>query len=532
MNPRRPLRGVVAAILAISVVAVGLAGVSTASAAVNPNVQYQVSVHGNPTAVAITPNSATIVVVTSTERLHFIDSATRRETETVITCDSPNDVAISPAGTSVYVACAGEVWDHNFADPESTDSFSLPDFVSPQRIAITPDGSRAYIADGATAQLIAVDLDTLETITTIPLLNSVSASDLAISPDGTRAITVTSEGNIDQFDIDPNSADYNTRIRTDGALSGQTSVVFSADSATAYIGLNDNGYAAVEVCELGDGYCDGSEQIEPRGRPLAIAISPDGNTLYTANEQGTVSIINTVDPDIGDNYDLINDDDPVTAIAAAANDKYIVAAQYEDDITIVGTTVAVKPARPTALQVTPGDGSVSVAFTQGDDGGTPITKYQYRIGSGFWVDAAETSSPITISGLTNYTDYRIAVRAFNAIGNSPSSKYVAARPRYTGPVLNTVLPNGPSSITAIFTGALFGGVYGYRNTVTVVESGTTNVVGSCRTKASVRSCSVTGLNAYTDYDVTVAYWFNFPSDPKPRTTLPSNTVTVRTGANP
>jgi hypothetical protein len=28
--------------------------------------------------------------------------------------------------------------------------------------------------------------------------------------------------------------------------------------------------------------------------------------------------------------------------------------------------------------------------------------------------------------------------------------------------------------------------------------------------------------------VSVMYWFRFPADPKARTTLPSNTVTVRT----
>ena len=520
MNPRRPLRGLVAAILAISVVAVGLAGVSTASAAVNTNVMNRVTVHGKPTAVAITPNSSTVLVTQASDRLSFINPATRTVTRTVTTCSDPTDVAVSPNGVSAYVVCSGEVWKFNIADTISLFAYS------PQFIAITPDGTRAYITDGATAQLIVVDLDTGNVITTLPLQNEISPSDVAISPDGTRAITVTSEANIDQFNIDPNSADYNTRIRSDASSPGMTGVVFSPDSTRAYIALGADGNRQVEICVIGD-WCGSNSSIDPVGHPLAIAISPDGNTLYTANYQGTVSLLNVVTENPIDNYDLPNDEEPVTEIAAAANDKYIVAAQFEDySITIIGTTAAAKPARPTALRATRGDGSASVSFTAGSDGGSPITAYQYRIDSGFWVDAAETSSPITISGLTNYTDYRIAVRAVNAIGNGVSSKYVATRPRFTGPVLNSVVPTGPSSIRADFSAVLFGGVNGYRYTVTVVESGTTNVVGSCRTKVTGRFCSVSGLVSGTDYDVSVTHWFRFPADPKARITLPSNTVTV------
>jgi hypothetical protein len=142
----------------------------------------------------------------------------------------------------------------------------------------------------------------------------------------------------------------------------------------------------------------------------------------------------------------------------------------------------------------------------------------------------ETASPITIGGLTNYTDYRIAVRAVNAVDSGAASNAVKARPRSTGPVLNTVTVEG-TSITANFSGVLFGGVNGYRYTVNVVRSGTTNLVGGCMTGVSGRSCTVNFLNPDEDYDVTVTHWFRFPADPLARTTLPSNTVTVRTASS-
>lgn len=191
-----------------------------------------------------------------------------------------------------------------------------------------------------------------------------------------------------------------------------------------------------------------------------------------------------------------------------------------------------RPAVPTRVRATPGDGSASISFIPGSDGGSPITKYQYRVGSGAWTDAVETGSPITVSGLNNYTDYRISVRAVNAVGNSPAGGPVKVRPRYTGPVLDSAVAASPSSITASFSGVLYGGVNGYRYLVSVVVKGTTNEVGSCRTSSSGRSCSVTGLSPDTEYDVSVTHWFKFPADPNARTSLPSNTRTVRTAPSP
>jgi hypothetical protein len=192
----------------------------------------------------------------------------------------------------------------------------------------------------------------------------------------------------------------------------------------------------------------------------------------------------------------------------------------------------VAPNKPTRLRVTAGDGSVSVAFRAGSDGGSPITKYQYKLRGGSWTDAVGTSSPITISGLTNYTNYFLRLRAVNAVGVSPESELVVGRPRNTGPVLDSVTVTGSTSVRANFSGVLFGGVNGVRYTVSVYEAESTTVVGSCNAKPAARSCSVSGLNSDTDYDVRVTNTFRFPGNSILRVTLESNTVTVRTNPNP
>ncbi len=102
------------------------------------------------------------------------------------------------------------------------------------------------------------------------------------------------------------------------------------------------------------------------------------------------------------------------------------------------------PAAPTITTVTPGDGSLAVAFTAGASGST-ILNYEYQVnGTGPWVSSGGTTSPITIPGLTNGTSYSVQIRAVSAIGNGSGSNTVSATPR--------ALPGAPT-ITGITTGA-------------------------------------------------------------------------------
>ena len=68
-------------------------------------------------------------------------------------------------------------------------------------------------------------------------------------------------------------------------------------------------------------------------------------------------------------------------------------------------------AAPTLTGITPGNAFVSVTFTAGSAGGDAISSYQYSLdGGNTWQNAMGTSSPITISGLTNGTSYTVSLR--------------------------------------------------------------------------------------------------------------------------
>ncbi len=77
---------------------------------------------------------------------------------------------------------------------------------------------------------------------------------------------------------------------------------------------------------------------------------------------------------------------------------------------------------------TPSGGAVSVAFSPGANGGSPITGFTANCVStdgGVSRSKAGSGSPINVTGLTVGKSYHCRVKATNAVGTSPYSAYGA-----------------------------------------------------------------------------------------------------------
>jgi len=96
---------------------------------------------------------------------------------------------------------------------------------------------------------------------------------------------------------------------------------------------------------------------------------------------------------------------------------------------------------PTSLVATVGDGQVSIAFTP--PSGT-ITNYRYSVNGGTNYTAynpAVTSSPVTITGLTNGTTYSITLQAVNDVGIGDASAILSVTPAGASwPAAPTLIP--------------------------------------------------------------------------------------------
>jgi hypothetical protein len=123
--------------------------------------------------------------------------------------------------------------------------------------------------------------------------------------------------------------------------------------------------------------------------------------------------------------------------------------------TLTSVLVAQTPAAPTITSITPSNGTLSVAFTAGATNGSAITNYEFSTNNGAnWTvrSPVATTSPISISGLTNGTAYNVRLRAVNAAGAGDSSTAVSATP-------SAVVVSGNATLTSTYGQAASTGTY-------------------------------------------------------------------------
>ena len=110
----------------------------------------------------------------------------------------------------------------------------------------------------------------------------------------------------------------------------------------------------------------------------------------------------------------------------------------------VSGTPATVPNAPNITSITPANQKLSVFFTQGFDGGSAITNYQYSLDSTPFEDAvgfpSPFSQPLVITNLNNSTTYSVRILASNAQGASSSSNTVSGTPATTpsAPTITTI----------------------------------------------------------------------------------------------
>ena len=87
---------------------------------------------------------------------------------------------------------------------------------------------------------------------------------------------------------------------------------------------------------------------------------------------------------------------------------------------------ALVPASPTLTSATGGDRQITLAFTPGSDGGSPITDYQYSLNGDTFTAMSSTTSPFTLMSLLGRAVYTIHIRAQNLLGFSEPTTGLSA----------------------------------------------------------------------------------------------------------
>ena len=259
---------------------------------------------------------------------------------------------------------------------------------------------------------------------------------------------------------------YNTGDRQATVTSGSTTryTIPSLTNGTEY---------TVRVIATRTGATDGPPSAEVKGTPFTTPGAPQ----HLSGVPGDAQVTLTWDAPSSDGGSAILRyeyaiDDSGTWIDAGLDLEETVPGltngqQYAFEVRAVNSAGPGAPARtaatplgmpsvPESLTATGGDGEVVLEWTEpADDGGSPVTGYEYRYAAGqavpedvTWRDAG-TELTATVSGLENETRYTFEVRARNRVGPGETSGTTALPLRLRAELFSSAAAEGEALVVGV-----------------------------------------------------------------------------------
>jgi hypothetical protein len=162
--------------------------------------------------------------------------------------------------------------------------------------------------------------------------------------------------------------------------------------------------------------------------------------------------------------------------------------------TLTSVLVAQKPSAPTIDSITATSGQLAIYFTAGASNGSSITNYEFSTNNGgAWTvrSPAATTSPLTITGLTNGTGYTVRLRAINAAGSGDSSTAITETP-------TSISVSGDAALTLTYGNTASTGSYSATGgTNTYAWSLGSSITGVTLSGTTVTASSSTPAGTYT-----------------------------------
>lgn len=252
----------------------------------------------SPTIPVVTPDGTRVYVTNNShDTVSVIDTLTNTVVDTIIVGQSPWGIAITPDGTRAYVANrSGTI---SVIDTSTnTVIATITDSAGPLGIVLTPDGARAYVSN-ALGSVSVVDTSTNTIVTDIPVTDfpvpgfgfpAFNLVAIAITPDGTRAYVV-SNSTAKTYVISTVSNTVIATIRTDPG--SPLSIAISPDGTRAYTAtVATAGNIGAHVAVIDTATNTIIARIAAGGAPPFVGVTPDGTRLYV-DALMAVTIIDT-----------------------------------------------------------------------------------------------------------------------------------------------------------------------------------------------------------------------------------------------
>ncbi len=226
-----------------------------------------------------------------------IDTATNTVTATVIVESSPTGVAVSPDGSRVYVANLGSnmvsVIDATKTPPAVIANVTVIG-SSPFGVAVSQDGSRVYVTNRDSNNVSVIDATKTPPVVIAAVAVGGSPLGVAVSPDGSRVYVANGGGGaagVSVIDTTKTPPVVSATLRVGISPFG---VAVSPDGSRAYVTNSFSSTVSVIDTTTTPPVVTATVPVGnfPTGIPFGVAVSPDGSRVYVANSgSSSVSVI-------------------------------------------------------------------------------------------------------------------------------------------------------------------------------------------------------------------------------------------------
>ncbi|HEX3735421.1 MAG TPA: kelch repeat-containing protein, partial [Solirubrobacterales bacterium] len=249
-----------------------------------------ITVGSKPEQLAVSPDQGTAYVANhASNTVSVIDTTTNAVTATITGFSAPEGVAFDPAGGVAYVANSASNTVSVINTTTNAVTATIPVGSNPWQIAFTPDGSTAYVTNSDDDTVSVIDVSSGTVTATIPGFDNPKG--VVVTPDG-RTVYVANDfgSSSEQGTVTPIATATNAAGSPIAVPANPIALAATPDGSEALVanhfGGSPNG-STITPIDTADN-TPGAPYIPcfnygNFGTPLGIAVTPDGQTIYTDN---------------------------------------------------------------------------------------------------------------------------------------------------------------------------------------------------------------------------------------------------------
>jgi YVTN family beta-propeller protein len=263
-------------------------------------------VKSRPDAVAIAPNGLTAYVVDGANKLVYpitISSGARGAGIAVGAQGDPGAIVVTPNGEKAYVANYSS---HNVSvitvsskTVTATVTIGAGETGQPIALAVTPNSADVYVADQGHAQIDDITTSS-DTVTNTIAVGSMADANLAgggdpnilaVTPEGSKLYVASyTAGTV--ADIATSTDTVTSTITLSGTTPAPNALALTPNGCQLYV--HDHANNQVDAVTVSSDAVAGSPAVGTTGDPTGMSATPDSTHVYVANHNGnSVSVIAT-----------------------------------------------------------------------------------------------------------------------------------------------------------------------------------------------------------------------------------------------